>query len=1770
MKETNVTSIQPSGWIPSKVGQCMQWVLASLLLFFGSVSAFAQNAGPNCTDINAAIGADGYINVAVEEFVTNCADAIPTLEYVVYNQFNGVVTTGTVAACTDVIRFYACNAIGRTYKVNFTNDLGSCWSELTFKQSNGPLVMDTTWHMYCLEEEVSDIGLYLDRFYGDNDGEYEPYPGPDYKPATVPCEGTVPTSFVADWVTPFPCVVGLDTAKIVLREFEAFDKFGNRGSAFDTIYVYRLPQLTPTNIYCAERDTTYCGVSATPGPYMVAPAIDSSTGMQLGTECDTLYFLDYTESTEKCAIAAPATFDPKCGISVSVGCWEFADVCSPQYKITIDIKQTCWSDGIVSTCVVADMAGGPGTPNAFVEVGGPGSGYWRCEYWLIDYDTVPPMAKCKYDKSQEQNLLDPGCFPNYPFDPEFQEHYDECGLGYVIQVPTGTHDCYAHTYLPPLCVYDDWSGIKQVKARIEGVGAWVLTESDEDCETLKDKFECTGDKEYDVTGKCYEAHERVRLPKSADGTPIQVLYEIYDNCHNIDSVYCYLLIKDRTKPVAVADKGVTVSLSDKKVWVDAETFDEGSWDNCGVNLLLARRADWYEACIDLCDSVTVVCSGPHGDSIYAAFLEPDKHKKEHAYDDDVEAHYAKNLDWWCNDGVPCGELIYNAWQYDLMKYATLECVDHPYEVDAQYFRHIFEQCYIDYYDAYGCFSEGTRTSSSDGTHGGFFGGLVTENHSQYYYLTEDSTELIFDRWKCLPSTDGCTHLGAGAPDKTYEQLKAEVDIYEQIGGGWSDAVPFDCSDACGPVTVEILVMDYWCNWSKAWTKVWVEDKTPVTVGKDVYDEVEISCYSYKQKRYGYSDQEHPVSLEYLVAKGKTGDQEALDSIDAILGGYVKAWVDPYGNYADENWDPIDCDIVYSDSVCDCTTYTKQIRVYDEHLGYLWKDSVVTECFYEEVDIPLQHGVVAVNCAENVQCDQTIWCDFDHCGQGYIYRKFKIWQGCPENEEHSSGHIPDTIYRHQRIWVGNQCELNKYMFDVPYDQEVFACGIEYDPDGSGNVVGAAGPDSTGYATYKFDDDCRIIGIAHEDKVFKIVGGDAGCYKILRTWYFADWCQYDKPVDGAWWKDGGNGFDPIYCVQKIIVRDTMPPVCTITGPVEDGGTVSAAGCYFNLEATVDVSDPCGLIEYYWELKDIAKDPAELVEGAYGSGELTDESAQFTINVDDLGSGDYKLKVRVTDECQNESYCEYNFTVEAGKKPSPVCITSLTVELTPWDIDQDGTIDTAKAAVWADEFDRSSSAPCGREDEELNFYIEFLEDTDTGNDTLNLEGDSTSYADLDSLALGCEHVGTHTVRMWVESGGTSDYCDVVLIVQNNMGGCGDISGNAVVGLIQTELEETVANVEVTAELENGQKLNGITSLGGAYAIANSVLANQKVVVKPSKNTDHDNGVSTIDLVRIQKHILGKSILDSEFKQIAADANNDGRISALDLLEIRKLILGKTDQFANRESWSFLNKIDKQESYTIEPLVDREVVDFTAIKIGDVNGNALTNTSAGRSGKSLVFNVDDVQMVAGNQYKVDFKANNFNDITGYQFTINLDKNALNIVNVESGVLEVTGDNFGMNQMKDGLITTSWNAAEGMSIDENEVVFSIVVEATSAAHLSDALALNSRITDAEAYNSAEQIHDVSVNFTGGVSQAGFALLQNEPNPFMESTVVGFSLPEAMSATVTVYDVTGKVVKVVDGDYAKGYNEVTFKRADLATTGVLYYQLDTEAFTATKKMIVIE
>jgi hypothetical protein len=124
---------------------------------------------------------------------------------------------------------------------------------------------------------------------------------------------------------------------------------------------------------------------------------------------------------------------------------------------------------------------------------------------------------------------------------------------------------------------------------------------------------------------------------------------------------------------------------------------------------------------------------------------------------------------------------------------------------------------------------------------------------------------------------------------------------------------------------------------------------------------------------------------------------------------------------------------------------------------------------------------------------------------------------------------------------------------------------------------------------------------------------------------------------------------------------------------------------------------------------------------------------------------------------------------------------------------------------------------------------------------------------------------------------------------------------------------------------------------------------------------------------------------------------------------------------------------------------------------------------------------------------------------------------------------------------------------------------------LSNMLGVSSRITKAEAYSLANNRLDVAFRFNGAsgstISGVGFELYQNQPNPFVNKTFIGFHLPEATEATLRIFDETGRMVFTQSGAFAKGYNTFSIDRQLITTTGLLYYTVETSSDKATKKMI---
>jgi len=110
----------------------------------------------------------------------------------------------------------------------------------------------------------------------------------------------------------------------------------------------------------------------------------------------------------------------------------------------------------------------------------------------------------------------------------------------------------------------------------------------------------------------------------------------------------------------------------------------------------------------------------------------------------------------------------------------------------------------------------------------------------------------------------------------------------------------------------------------------------------------------------------------------------------------------------------------------------------------------------------------------------------------------------------------------------------------------------------------------------------------------------------------------------------------------------------------------------------------------------------------------------------------------------------------------------------------------------------------------------------------------------------------------------------------------------------------------------------------------------------------------------------------------------------------------------------------------------------------------------------------------------------------------------------------------------------------------------------------------------------LSVNQLTGVDFTGFepvpteyVLTQNYPNPFNPTTTIKVGLSRTSHTLLTVYNVLGaRVATLMDGDYPPGVYDLTWDGKDERNRelagGIYIYRLQTDDFTAVKKMILMK
>lgn len=713
-------------------------------------------------------------------------------------------------------------------------------------------------------------------------------------------------------------------------------------------------------------------------------------------------------------------------------------------------------------------------------------------------------------------------------------------------------------------------------------------------------------------------------------------------------------------------------------------------------------------------------------------------------------------------------------------------------------------------------------------------------------------------------------------------------------------------------------------------------------------------------------------------------------------------------------------------------------------------------------------------------------------------------------------------------------------------------------------------------------CSIPGVGYDDWTFELEGG---CIKIIRQWKVIDWCQID-PQTGTYKQ---------WMYEQIIkILDSAPAVFEeITIRLSGNGIVSneetIAGCPDGLVTLIHMADDCSP-SLYFELA-VSDDCSKPQNITYSYELLIGDNPNFFVSSNSIVSGNgnvnalgmfgfnfgtlnpnfqnkvHRIVWALDDRCGNVTICEFDFIIKDGKKPSPICTDEIIAVLMP-----SGGMISLEAAL----FNVASSDNCSGT---LNYS--FNAPFGQPDALVTRVFDCTDYVN-NFNAETLQSIITLPVFV-TDASGNFDFCLVRVQLQDNEGICDDVGSIVIKGHIENSRKQKVS---ISDELKiNGYRLSSDADWIYSLRIPEMTTKDLPYTIKPQMNDNPLNGVTTLDIVFIQRHILGQNTIENPYERIAADVNGDGKINALDILELRQLILLKRNDFTGKNaglSWKFIDKgydfstvFPESENYRmLREIKDEKNLDnnhFVAIKLGDVNSSATFNLGFNEE-RVLLENgnivTENKRLERGDVYTITLRMEQPQEIAGFQMAL-LFSDRLEILKVESSDLIFNESNYGVFS-EEGLLTITWNG----ELSKTHHLLEITIKALESIDLKDEILLSVKRNhpQSEYYSKVLEVNTLNLKFVTEETEnlMGYDLLQNEPNPFRNDTKIGFLLPKQERARIEIYSGAGHVVKVIEGNYRAGLNTFVLSSADLGGAGVYYYSVTTANYQGTKKMILIE
>ena len=759
-------------------------------------------------------------------------------------------------------------------------------------------------------------------------------------------------------------------------------------------------------------------------------------------------------------------------------------------------------------------------------------------------------------------------------------------------------------------------------------------------------------------------------------------------------------------------------------------------------------------------------------------------------------------------------------------------------------------------------------------------------------------------------------------------------------------------------------------------------------------------------------------------------------------------------------------------------------------------------------------------------------------------------------------------------------------------------------------------------------CNIITseIIRED-TFKFVEG--ACYKILREWAVIDWCVYKANTGAEDNIDQITGARKLNCntlikdgyyryTQVLKIVDLIPPAITTV----DQCVGFTDGCFANgVTMTAVASDTCNTNEeYWWKYVVINMDTWDTIQYSYNflpkpltgekglrSKDKLDKTKEGKLVLNNpVPGGIYKVIWTVGDGCGNANTAEQVFTVVDKKAPTPILVNISTatmydcfVEVCAIIFDKGGcdgncisSFDNCTPSMelyftFGPVLPKLYVDPVKWENQ-YNKYGRYFYDPVTGlisTEEKYLFGEAYAWDPIrrttcrvfgiDRLGNGPDHTQILEVYVWDKFALNED-CDdnnydfgVVILSLNTDGDDCPEPGSLVSGIVKTCNSESAIKNALISFNDNEETRVAMSSEDGKFDIS---LPENNYVITATRKIDGIPGLTTLDLVIIQKHILGMKTINDICKMAAMDINSDGKVSATDILYGRKMLLGYLEA---RSNYNFLSDnfilennanpdISLKDAYKMNIEVEKgkknDYVDFSGVIAGDVNYSAGTIENRNRDVVNIV--IDELELIKGETYEIPVYLSNTDNISGAQFELRF--SGLEIGNISSKYIDITSSNY---RVSGNSLKFSWNSSSDLSLINEEPFMIISVTANENGHLANSLELNNSDLLAELYKEGE-ISKLALKFRNIVGS--FALHQNIPNPFSDKTVIGFDLPVDNEFTLSVFDITGKAIKEISSSGKAGYNSVSISKNEIGGSGVYYYRLKSGDNTDTRKMILIE